>query len=58
MLMFSLHHDVMMEATREDELNLARMGLEHSKSNMTDASLKSRNGLNYQLTNAAPQKSS
>ena len=52
MFMFSLHHDVM----RENELNLARMGLEYSESNMVDASLKSRNGLNYQLINAAPQE--
>ena len=38
--MFSLH--MMVEATREDELNLARMGLKHSESNMADADLNPR----------------
>ena len=40
--MFSLHHDVMVQATREDKLNLAKMELKHSESNMADAYLKSR----------------
>ena len=37
-----MHHDMMVDATREDELNLARMGLEQSKTNMADAFLKLR----------------
>ena len=40
MWMFSLHHDVMVEATRK--LSLARMGLKQSKTNVADASLKLR----------------
>ena len=37
-----MHHDVMVQATREDKLNLAKMELKHSESNMADAYLKSR----------------
>ena len=40
MWMFTLHHDVMVEATWK--LSLARMGLEQSKTNVADISLKLR----------------
>ena len=44
-----MHHDMMVDATREDELNLARIGLEHSETNMSDASLKLRKLLRFKL---------
>ena len=37
--MFSLHHKVMVEASREDESYLARMGLEYSE-NMAESTEK------------------